>query len=123
MSLSLGEWRVLHGIDNALRRSDPKLAAMLAMFCRLSASDVMPRHERLGTLAVRVYAVLLQATAAVAKLIARSAALTRAWSAALARVVARALVFKSWPGERSACWSPSAPLSTTSQRRRPRGRR
>ena len=47
MPLSLSERWKLHRIEVAVRRSDPRLAALLAMFTRLAARDVMPPHERL----------------------------------------------------------------------------
>ena len=47
MRLSLNERWKLHRIEAALRRSDPRLAALLAMFTRLAAQDAMPPHERL----------------------------------------------------------------------------
>jgi hypothetical protein len=46
MSLPLTEWRALHRIDKAMHRSDPQLAAALAIFSRLTAGEVMPTHER-----------------------------------------------------------------------------
>lgn len=109
MSLSLSEWRELHGIDKALRRSDARLAAMLAIFCRLSASEAMPGHERLGTLGSRAWPGLLLATAAVVELIARGAI--------LARVLVRALTSRPWHCRPSASSSPDAPLSTTPRQR------
>jgi len=47
MPLSLSERWKLHRIEVAVRRSDPRLAALLAMFTRLAARDAMPPHERL----------------------------------------------------------------------------
>ena len=47
MRLSLSERWKLHRIGVAVRRSDPRLAALLAMFTRLAARDAMPPHERL----------------------------------------------------------------------------
>jgi hypothetical protein len=47
MPLSLSERWKLHRIEVAVRRSDPRLAALLAMFTRLTARDAMPPHERL----------------------------------------------------------------------------
>ena len=47
MPLSLSERWKLHRIEVAVRRSDPRLAALLAMFSRLAARDAMPPHERL----------------------------------------------------------------------------
>jgi hypothetical protein len=47
MRLSLSERWKLHRIEAAVRRSDPRLAALLAIFTRLTAQDAMPPHERL----------------------------------------------------------------------------
>ena len=59
MSLAASEQRALARIEGALRRSDPKLAAMLSTFNRLNQSEEMPRREfllrptRLGWLTQR----------------------------------------------------------------------
>jgi hypothetical protein len=45
MSLAAREERALARIEGALRRSDPKLAAMLSTFNRLNQSEEMPRRE------------------------------------------------------------------------------
>jgi hypothetical protein len=45
MTLAAGEERALARIEGALRRSDPKLAAMLSTFNRLTRSEEMPRRE------------------------------------------------------------------------------
>ena len=45
MTLAAGEQRSLARIEGALRRSDPKLAAMLSMFNCLTRSEAMPRQE------------------------------------------------------------------------------
>lgn len=45
MSLAASEERALARIEAALRRSDPKLVAMLSTFNRLSQSEDMPRRE------------------------------------------------------------------------------
>ena len=47
MRLSLSERWKLHRIGVAVRRSDPRLASLLAIFTRLAARDAMPPHERL----------------------------------------------------------------------------
>lgn len=115
MSLSLGEWRELHGIGKALHRSDPRLAASLAIFCRLSASEAMPGHERLGSRRGRAWAAALLVTAAVVTLIARSAV--------LARALLRVLVSWCWRCRPSASSASGASLSTTSRQRRQPGDR
>jgi hypothetical protein len=45
MSLAAGEQRALAQIAEALRRSDPNLAAMLTTFNRVNRSEEMPRRE------------------------------------------------------------------------------
>jgi hypothetical protein len=47
MSLPRRQRRSLKSVAEAVRRSDPRLASMLAMFARLAADDDMPGHERL----------------------------------------------------------------------------
>lgn len=67
MPISFGEQRVLRRIDEAVCRSDPRLAPMLATFARLTAAEAMPERERLRTLARRVRAVLLLPIIAIAR--------------------------------------------------------
>jgi Protein of unknown function (DUF3040) len=47
MTLAADDRRALSRIEGALRRSDPKLAAMLATFNRLNQAERMPARERL----------------------------------------------------------------------------
>jgi hypothetical protein len=47
MALAADEERALSRIEEELRRSDPKLAAKLAMFNRLTRSEAMPQRELL----------------------------------------------------------------------------
>ena len=47
MTLAADDRRALSRIEGALRRSDPKLAAMLATFNRLNQTERMPARERL----------------------------------------------------------------------------
>lgn len=67
MPISFGEQRVLRRIDEAVCRSDPRLAPMLATFARLTAAEAMPERERLRTLARRVRSVLLLPIIAIAR--------------------------------------------------------
>jgi hypothetical protein len=48
MSVSAAQQRVLEGIADGLRRTEPKLAAMYAMFTRLSGNEEPPSRERLA---------------------------------------------------------------------------
>jgi len=47
MGLPVRQRRVLERIDYALRGSDPKLAALYAIFARLTRDEEMPRAEQL----------------------------------------------------------------------------
>jgi hypothetical protein len=49
MSLSTAQQRVLDGMADRLRRTEPKLAAMYAMFTRLCGAEGLPIRERLPT--------------------------------------------------------------------------
>jgi len=60
MRLSLKErWR-LRRIGNSVRDADPLLAAKVAIFSRLAASDPMPGHERLRAAGGRSREPLMQ---------------------------------------------------------------
>jgi len=47
MSLPAAEQRLLEGIEEGLRASEPRLAGMYAIFTRLTSIDGGPRRERL----------------------------------------------------------------------------
>ena len=47
MGLPVRQRRVLERIESTLRGSDPKLAALYAMFARLNSDEEMPRIEQL----------------------------------------------------------------------------
>lgn len=47
MGLPVRQRRVLDRIESALRGSDPKLAALYAIFARLTRDEAMPRREQL----------------------------------------------------------------------------
>ena len=47
MSLSHRQQHQLHRIETSLLRSDPQLTAMLGVFGRLSAGEVMPAREQM----------------------------------------------------------------------------
>jgi hypothetical protein len=47
MGLPVRQRRVLDGIESRLRRSDPRLAVMFAIFGRLTRDEEMPRIEEL----------------------------------------------------------------------------
>jgi hypothetical protein len=74
MSLALREWRELHEIERTVRRSDPRLAALLAIFSRLAVSDAMPGYERLPARTARLWAVVMLAAAATVRMITQTAA-------------------------------------------------
>jgi hypothetical protein len=46
MRLSFRQWWQLRGIEHGLRRSDPHLAAMLAIFAKLSAGETVLGREQ-----------------------------------------------------------------------------
>lgn len=48
MQLPYHQQRLLRRIDRTLRRSDPRLAAMLAIFAQLYAGDVLASPEQRG---------------------------------------------------------------------------
>ncbi len=53
MSLPARERRTLRGIQDALDRSDPRLASLYAFFCELTQEEEMPHSERLRVRADR----------------------------------------------------------------------
>jgi hypothetical protein len=58
MGLPVRQRRVLQRIESALRGSDPKLAAIYAIFARLNRDEDMPRAEQLRHSALLVLARL-----------------------------------------------------------------
>ena len=54
MILSYRQQHQLHRIETGLLRSDPQLTAMLGVFGRLSAGEVMPSWEQVPTRRDRV---------------------------------------------------------------------
>jgi hypothetical protein len=89
MSLFRRQQRVLGGIEEALSRSDPGLASMMAVFVQLTAGEEMPGDEQLRAPGLRrVRTAMCLAAAAAAGLIMRVAvACGRAISAAVALIV------------------------------------
>lgn len=71
MCLSLSEWRELSKIDKAMRRTDPRLASLLAIFTRLAASEAMPGHERLRYRGSQIRAALALVIIAVLRVISQ----------------------------------------------------
>jgi hypothetical protein len=60
MGLPARQRRVLDRIESALRGSDPKLAALYAIFARLTRDEEMPRAEQLRHRALMVLAWLVR---------------------------------------------------------------
>jgi hypothetical protein len=60
MGLPVRQRRVLDRIESALRGSDPKLAALYAIFARLTRDEEMPRAEQLRHTALLVLAWLVR---------------------------------------------------------------
>jgi hypothetical protein len=67
MGLPVRQRRVLERIDSKLRGSDPKLAALYAIFARLTRDEEMPRAEQLRHRALLVLAHLRLALAAIGR--------------------------------------------------------
>ena len=65
MRLPRGEQRALRAIGADIRRTDPALAAMMAIFGRLAAGADMPSHERQPRAVARAFAALLTVVVAV----------------------------------------------------------
>jgi hypothetical protein len=65
MGLPVRQRRVLYRIERSLRGSDPKLAAIYAIFARLTMNEEMPRAEQLRHRAILVLAWLLRLPGAV----------------------------------------------------------
>lgn len=75
MSLSCRQQRLLGRTGDAICRSDPRLASMLALFARLAAGEEMPGREQLRAPALsRLRASVLMAAAAAATLVTCAAA-------------------------------------------------
>jgi Protein of unknown function (DUF3040) len=70
MSLNHRQLHRLHRIESGLLRSDPQLAAMMAVFTRLSAGQYLPAWEQVATRPERIR----QAAASIVKAIAVVAA-------------------------------------------------
>jgi hypothetical protein len=60
MGLPVRQRRVLERIEYALRGSDPKLAALYAIFARLTRDEEMPRAEQLRHRALLILVRLLR---------------------------------------------------------------
>jgi Protein of unknown function (DUF3040) len=88
MSLNHHQQRQLHRIESRLLRSDPHLAAMLAVFVRLSADQLMPAWEQdLATRRDRIQQVAALITKAIAVLAAAIGFLVSAVLALLTVVI------------------------------------
>ena len=62
MGLPVRQRRVLEEIESALKGSDPKLAALYAIFARLNRDEEMPRIEELRHRALATLARLVSRT-------------------------------------------------------------
>jgi hypothetical protein len=73
MRLSFRQWWQLRGIEHGLRRPDPRLASMLAIFAKLSAGEAVLGREQVhrpGTWVRPVLAVLAAAMRCLAAAVA-----------------------------------------------------
>jgi hypothetical protein len=69
MTLPYRQGRLLRRADRALSQSDPDLAAMLSIFARITAAEVLPPWEELGPRLTWAWSMLLWPVAAVAFLV------------------------------------------------------
>jgi len=98
MSLNHRQLHRLHRIESGLLRSDPQLAAMLAMFGRLTASQQLPTWEQLATRPDRIR----QAAALIARTTATmAAAIGLLLSAVLALLAAAMMGSRARPRQRT----------------------
>jgi len=96
MSLNYHQQRQLDSIESRLLRSDPQLAAMLAMFGRLCAGQRMPPREPAATRLDRVR----QAAALIARAVAAmSAAMDLLVSAVVALFTALIMGSRAQPAQ------------------------
>lgn len=70
MASSFRQFRQLRAIERQLRRSDPRLAAMLAIFARLNAGEAIISREQERPAAIQVRRVLAVLAGAIAGLAA-----------------------------------------------------
>lgn len=70
MASSFRQFRQLRAIERQLRRSDPRMAAMLAIFARLNAGEAITSREQERPAAIGVRRVLAALAGAIAGLAA-----------------------------------------------------
>jgi hypothetical protein len=87
MSLNHRQLHRLYRIESGLLRSDPQLAAMLAMFGRLSAGQHMPAWEQVATRQDRIQQAAALIIRAITILAAALSLLLNAFRALAAAVV------------------------------------
>ena len=87
MSLNHRQLHRLHRIESGLLRSDPQLAAMLAVFTRLSAGQHMPAWEHIATRKDRVRQAAALIVKAITILVAAISLLLNAVRALVTAVV------------------------------------
>ena len=114
MSLNYRQRCQLHRMEARLLRSDPRLAAMLGVFGRLSAGQHMPAWEQLATRRDRIR----QAAALIMEAIVLMAAAIRLLFGAVLTLLAAVVVGDRarLPPGRSAPRRPSCWTSTSGQR-------
>jgi hypothetical protein len=114
MRISRRDGRQLRPMARALRAADPHLAAMLAIFTRLTSAEALPPIERVATPASRALCLVLAAATAIGCLTRRvtlaagraSRRATRRFAALLSVVRCRLL---GAPPSRHTSASPSGP--------------
>jgi hypothetical protein len=108
MSLSRRQRHQLHRIETSLLRSDPQLTAMLGVFGRLSAGEVMPAREQLPS--------RRQSIRQAAALIPKAITVVAAAIVLLLRVVLALVIAAAGPRHRRR-WSAPGPERTRRVRR------
>jgi Protein of unknown function (DUF3040) len=91
MSINYAERHQLHRIESRLFRSDPHLAAMLAVFDKLCDGQCLPAQEQLATRQGRIRHSAALVAQAIAAVIAAILNLLRAVDAWLTAVTRRSL--------------------------------
>ena len=91
MSINYAERHQLHRIESRLFRSDPHLAAMLAVFDRLCDGQCLPDREQLVTRHGRIWRSAALIVKAIAVVIVAVRNLVRAVDAWLTAVIMRSL--------------------------------
>lgn len=102
MSINYAERHQLHRIESRLFRSDPHLAAMLAVFGRLCDGQCLPAQEQLASKQGRIRHSAALIAKAIAAVMAAILNLVRTVDAWLTAVIMRSLGLPSQPTRQQA---------------------